>query len=87
VIDVHADDLFGPGDEMAVQPHLGSIVDAGKVQLVGAVAHRASNVVRYHQSRDTVLRDVFEHVHAVVRIRDGAVGPECLNTVAGIERT
>ena len=79
VIDVHADDLPGPGDEVAVQPHLGPIVDPGKVQLVGAVA--AGRVERGAVPpvlQIQILRDAVEHVRAVVRIRDGAVGPECL---------
>ena len=41
VVDVHAHDLIGVGHQVTVQPDLGAVVDAGEVQLVGAVARLA----------------------------------------------
>ncbi len=71
---VHADDLSVVRDQVAVEPDLGAVVDAGQLQQVGGVAcgrleRRAVPPVLLVE----VLRHLVEQVLAVVEVRVGAV--------------
>ena len=84
VVDVHPDDLLGVGDEVAVEPDLGAIVDAGKVQLIRAVAgggveRRAVPPVLLPE----VLGHLLQKVLAVVQVRVGPVVLERLKNRGG----
>ena len=71
---VHADDLVVARDQVAVQPDLGAVVDAGKLQHVRRVAGRCGECGAVPPVLLVeVLRDLVEQIGSVVEVRVGAV--------------